>query len=215
MAALPYFTPSEIAAHNCEQDLWVSYLGRVINLTPLAKQHKGNVLLGPLVRAAGTDISHWFNKKSQDLREHVDPVTGCTLPFTPQGRFLHVPPACPRSDWTTDFGRPWWKNDDYLVGKLSTRARTIVVVNTVTSEEQPLEVCAEETLHVICDRYLRYNSHAKSYTWKFLGTNLDMDKTLQENGVSDDADDMHQLSMDETQWLPRLHVYYNDDLTEG
>ena len=36
-----YFTPAEIAAHNCEEDIWVSFLDRVFNLTPLAAKFKG------------------------------------------------------------------------------------------------------------------------------------------------------------------------------
>ena len=36
-----FFTPTEVAAHCSVDDLWVSYLGGVYNLTPLAKEHSG------------------------------------------------------------------------------------------------------------------------------------------------------------------------------
>lgn len=36
-----YFTPAEVAAHNTAADLWVSFLGRVCDLTPLMNQFKG------------------------------------------------------------------------------------------------------------------------------------------------------------------------------
>lgn len=36
-----YFTPSEVAEHNQPDDLWVSYLGFVYNLTPLVQEFKG------------------------------------------------------------------------------------------------------------------------------------------------------------------------------
>lgn len=36
-----YFTPSEVAEHNQPEDLWVSYLGFVYNLTPLVQEFKG------------------------------------------------------------------------------------------------------------------------------------------------------------------------------
>lgn len=36
-----YFTPVEVAQHNQPEDLWVSYLGYVYDLTPLAQQYKG------------------------------------------------------------------------------------------------------------------------------------------------------------------------------
>lgn len=35
-----YFTPAEVAEHNLPEDLWVSYLGSVYDLTPLAQEHK-------------------------------------------------------------------------------------------------------------------------------------------------------------------------------
>lgn len=36
-----YFTPAEVAQHNVPEDLWVSYLGFVYDLTPLAVKYKG------------------------------------------------------------------------------------------------------------------------------------------------------------------------------
>lgn len=36
-----YFTPSEVAAHNTAEDLWVSFLGKVYDLSPLMSQYKG------------------------------------------------------------------------------------------------------------------------------------------------------------------------------
>lgn len=36
-----YFTPEEVARHNHPEDLWVSYLGYVYDLTPLAQEYKG------------------------------------------------------------------------------------------------------------------------------------------------------------------------------
>lgn len=36
-----FFTPAEVAAHNTAADLWVSFLGKVCDLTPLMNQHKG------------------------------------------------------------------------------------------------------------------------------------------------------------------------------
>ena len=36
-----YYTPSEVAAHNSETDCWVSYLGKVYDLTQFCKEHSG------------------------------------------------------------------------------------------------------------------------------------------------------------------------------
>lgn len=175
----------------------------------------GDVLLKPIIEAAGKDITHWFDKKTKDIRTHIDPVTKCKFYYTPRGRFIHTPPRCPRTDWANDFGRPWWKDDSYCIGVLSAQTRKIRIINTLTSQEQTIEVCSEEILTEIQDRYLKYNAHAASYTWKYNGRNLDMNKTLEENGVADESEEFYKLSMNEELFLPALHLYLNDDLTEA
>ena len=40
-----YFTPAEVELHNGPDDLWVSWLGHVYDLTPLSLQHKGMCFL--------------------------------------------------------------------------------------------------------------------------------------------------------------------------
>ena len=77
------------------------------------------------------------------------------------------------------------------------------------------QVCSEENMREIQDRYFHYNKHADSYTWKFNGNNLDMEKTLQENQVKDESEEFYVLGLDEEQYLPALHLYFNDDLTEA
>ena len=66
----------------------------------------------------------------------------------------------------------------------------------------------------ILNRYVPYNSHAASYTWKFFGRNLEMNKTLEDNGVSDEDQEFFELRMDEDEGLPPITLYFNDDLTE-
>mgnify|MGYP001557732043 CR=1 FL=1 len=43
MVRAKYYTPSEVAVHNTLEDLWVSFLGKVYDLTPLINkpEHKG------------------------------------------------------------------------------------------------------------------------------------------------------------------------------
>ena len=62
-----------------------------------------------------------------------------------------------------------------------------------------------------------YNGHARSYTWKFNGKVLAMEKTLDENGVPDESEQFYNLSIDDTNevCISEVQVYYNDDLTEG
>lgn len=69
-------------------------------------------------------------------------------------------------------------------------------------------------MYEILKRYLPYNVHAESYTWKYFGKNLDMTKTLEENGVKDESEEFFELKMDEEEFLPPINLYFNDDLTE-
>ena len=73
----------------------------------------------------------------------------------------------------------------------------------------------------IQDRYMQVNAHAKGYMWKRLTTLLDMNLTLQENGIPDEQDIFDDLGMNSDQWLPVIHLYFSyfyylffrDDLT--
>lgn len=136
-----YFTPVEVAQHNQPEDLWVSYLGYVYDLTPLAQEYKGDLLLKPILEVAGQDISHWFDPKTRD------------------------------------------------VGTL-------------------------ESMWEILHRYLPYNAHAASYTWKYEGKTLNMEYTLEENGIRDEEEEFDYLNMDGTLHTPAILLYFNDDLTE-
>lgn len=40
-----YFTPNEVSVHNTADDLWVSFLGKVYNLTPLCEKYKGKYFI--------------------------------------------------------------------------------------------------------------------------------------------------------------------------
>lgn len=126
--------------------------------------------------------------------------------------------AVPRADFATNFGRPWWKDHaTYGVGLLTRRIRTLRVVNTLSSQETLIDVCCEELLCEIETRYSTHNAHTSSYTWKFDETVLDMNKTLEENGIKDERDQFENLSIDiaDEDTISEVQVYYNDDLTEG
>lgn len=98
-----YFTPAEVARHDRADDLWVSLFHRVLDLTELVEANPGS-LVQPLIDAAGTDITHWFDPITKDVRTHIDPETDLEVAFTPMGRFLHVAPPTASSAWATDFG---------------------------------------------------------------------------------------------------------------
>lgn len=168
-----------------------------------------------LARDRDSDCSHsWPLNPALKIRKHIDPLTGTLRYRTPRGRFLHVPPQLPRSDWANDFGMPWWQGSRYEVGRLSAKTRNIRIINTLTSQEHTLEVGTLESMWEILHRYLPYNTHAASYTWKFEGKNLNMDYTLEENGIQDEEEEFDSLTMDSTLYTPAILLYFNDDLTE-
>jgi hypothetical protein len=75
-----------------------------------------------LIKAAGTSISHWFKDSGREIKTFIDPVRNIQMPYTPYGRFIHVPPSDPL-DCVESVPLPWWKNPRYIIGK--------VVLNTL------------------------------------------------------------------------------------
>eukprot|EP00695_Tsukubamonas_globosa_P001911 TRINITY_DN2984_c0_g1_i1.p1 TRINITY_DN2984_c0_g1~~TRINITY_DN2984_c0_g1_i1.p1 ORF type:complete len:218 (-),score=34.01 TRINITY_DN2984_c0_g1_i1:36-689(-) len=208
-----FYMPSEIATHSTEDDAWVSFLGKVYDITRLIRENRGH-LTAPLEKAAGTDISHWFDKETGDIRTAIDEASNLRFYFTPQGRFVHIPPKDP-TPCNMDY-KPWWNDDEsFLVGQLSQKTRWLKIINTLSRQEHVMEVCSEETLQEILDRFLDSNKHAASYTWKRLGKVLDLNKTLEENSIPDESGDFEKLGIPDDMYIPAVHLYYNDDLTEA
>jgi hypothetical protein len=86
----------------------------------------------------------------------------------------------------------------------------------LTKSEDVIPSCVEETIDDLQTRYMEYNKNSKSYTWKVLKGNdvveLDMSKTLDENGIIDESQKYEKLGFDDDFYVPTLHIYYNDDL---
>ena len=74
-------------------------------------------------------------------------------------------------------------------------------------------MASEETINEILDRYLEINSHAASYTWKRLGRLLAMDKNLAQNDIPDETAELIELGIDVDEYIPAIHLYFDDDLT--
>ena len=104
---------------------------------------------------------------------------------------------------------------------MSRAPRRVVIVNSLTSHEHELDVGGEQTVAEIATKYLAFNAHARAYTWKALDAAsgrlraLDMDRTLEENGVENDAEELERLGLDTTDkhLLPVLLLEYRDTLT--
>lgn len=83
----------------------------------------------------------------------------------------------------------------------------------LTKHEDTLDVAQEETINEILDRYLEINQHAASYTWKRLGKELNMDRNLAQNDIADETDELIELGIDVEEYIPAIHLYFDDDLT--
>lgn len=218
-----FFTTKEVRDHAFADDAYVSLNGKVLDVTPLIQKYlqrpKHAFLVQPLIEAAGTDISHWWDPDSDDMRTCVDENTGMRSYSQPHGRFAHVPTIYPDSNIDVEYDIPWWKDPAYVVGVLTRKTRKIRIVNALNSHEITLEVCAEETLQEIIDgRFLQINAHANSYTWKRLDPKprvLDMSKTLEENGIQDETEAFESLGLNAEYYIPAIHLYFDDDLTEA
>lgn len=211
-SGLKWILPSEVAMHNTGEDCWVSFLDYVWDLTNLVQANKNEPGVLPIIKAAGTDISHWFNPHTKSIRTMIDPVTELETPHLPFTDLLHVVNVTPN---TTEIAvkDPWWRDESQIVGRLSKNPRYIRIVNTLTSKEDPLEVAGEETLLEILGRFKKINSHADSYTWKFQSKTLQMEKTLEENGILDESKKFARLNLDYDMYIPAIMIYFNDDLT--
>lgn len=209
-----FYTPADVAKHNLAHDCWVSYFGNVYDLTPLLAEYSGP-LATPIIEAAGSDISHWFDVNTGQPKTHVDARTGLEEIYCPWGRYIHVPPQGPESQWATNYVTPWWDDRRYYIGSFTRRTRKITIVNLLTKQKTTMEVPVEETIDEIRERYLMHNAHAKSYAWKRLREPLDMAKTLEENGMKDETEEFQRLGIDPDDHTPVIHLYFNDDLTEA
>ena len=209
-----YYIPDDVQKHNTAVDCWVSYFHKVYDLSSLLLQHRADPLCNPIIQAAGTDISHWFDPVTKDPKTYLDPRSNLKVVSCPQGRFLHVPPVEPDAAFDNSFDIQWWRDESrYCIGFLTTKVRKIRLINMLSKQEDIICVASEETLNEILDRYLPLNDHAASYTWKRLGRPLDMEMTLEENEIKDETEEFIKLDLDPESYIPAIHLYYNDDLT--
>ena len=61
-----YYTPTEVSQHNSASDCWLSFFNEVYDLSKLIQSQYCDEC-GPLIRAAGTDITHWFYPVTREV----------------------------------------------------------------------------------------------------------------------------------------------------
>ena len=111
-----YYTAAEVALHCTVDDCWVSIFSNVFDITELIRENKGP-LADPLIKQAGNSITHWFDRNTKELKTHIDEIRNIRVPYTPEGRFIHVPPADP-VEWDTTCFAVWWEDPQYIIGKV-------------------------------------------------------------------------------------------------
>ena len=132
----------------------ISKDGKVYDVSPLLLQHMKDSLATPLIDAAGTDVSHWFDPLTRNPKTRVSPLSNCTEVHCPQGRFLHVPPEKPEQGFSTEVTTPWWLDEkSYGIGRLAEKTITLKVCNTLSKQTVTMTVPVEETVAEIEERY--------------------------------------------------------------
>jgi len=63
-----YYLPSEVTLHSTRDDCWVSFFNQVFDLTLLLQENHESELCDPVALAAGSDITHWFDPDSREVR---------------------------------------------------------------------------------------------------------------------------------------------------
>lgn len=112
-----------------------------------------------------------------------------------------------------------------FVTTLSPEVTEVPHTHTHATQEHLLEVPSEESVEEIRARYLPYNWHAGSYTWKSLRPKrgglpgetefqpLDMRLTMDENGIFSDVEEFIALHVPTDYYIPVIHLYWTDDLS--
>ncbi|XP_055600562.1 cytochrome b5 domain-containing protein 1 [Uranotaenia lowii] len=176
-----FFLRDEVVVHNRIDDAWVVIRGNVFDVTPLFDRNRGSSsppkkLHQLLLAYAGKDLSGFFTaERSPVYRISKD---GVKVP--------KFPPVMLRNKASNQY---WWDDRSLIVGKLTAQERRIRIRNNLTLREQEIAVCEEDTVSLIQEKFIRFNSDATNYKWR---KNIDMsdseadlrlDKTLTENGI--------------------------------
>ncbi len=57
------------------------------------------------------------------------------------GRFTHIPPLDPHTNYAMDYEKPWWQDPAYIIGQLSYQTGLIRIKNVLLDHTYTMEVC--------------------------------------------------------------------------
>ncbi|CAB3370896.1 Hypothetical predicted protein [Cloeon dipterum] len=210
---MDFFMRKEVLTHWKASDLWVIVFERVYNLSTIVEQYgPDSEAIKPLLKFAGEDVSHWFDKETEEFLNYTNVCSGKQVPFDLHG----IPPHVLDTDKLN--GKPvWWKNKDLQVGVITKKQRTVRIINTLTDTMTTLECCTEDSLQKIKDRYsaLGFDVSHSAFTWmSFLtGKELDLEKTLDENNIPDESAHFEELCLPDDLHIPSILLFYNNVIT--
>lgn len=209
-----YFTRADLQQHHTVDSAWVSIYRDVYDITAVIRENRTEPGIDNLLRFIGKDMSHLFNIKTKR------PITKNSVLVEELGPkdpnyVLHFPKNYMHSEKESTT-QPWYTNSKLIVGRMSEKEVSVRLINTLTYEEDILVVPIEETLNEICERYLKYNLHARSYTWKDIEERvLNMSFNLIKNKIAEDYELLDYLDITADNWpIPTIFLHFNDDLTE-
>ncbi|CAG9801889.1 unnamed protein product [Chironomus riparius] len=177
-----FFTRDEVVIHNSRDDIWVIINGTVIDLTIFFRKRvesdSVNDCLNLLLAYAGKDLSWCFNEQNFPIFR-VNQY-GYSIP--------KFPPVNEKESHDSDY---WWNDEKNIIGHVTCLERRLRIVNTLTRKKIVMNVCDEDSINVIKEKYKkRFNSNADNYIWRKTHSSdtlkighLFMDKTLTQNGI--------------------------------
>jgi hypothetical protein len=148
-----YFTKKEVALHNKTEDAWLIVSGKIYNLSSVISKYGPDAEeLKPLLMFAGKDVSHWFEKDTDNVKHFPPPISekssskyvnysqfvnyvdidsGKKMPFSLHGIPPHVLDA-PKIRW--------WNDEKLLVGEITRKSRLVKIINAIIGNSTILEV---------------------------------------------------------------------------
>lgn len=147
-------------------------------------------------------------------------MSNILVPYTPEGHFVHVPVVAPLVLSKAEPPLPWWNDPSRMIGLVTLSPRHVRIINTLSSQEDIVETCGEDSVAEIQRKFYDRNAHATSYAWKVMLEGgalkaLDPERTLHDNGIPDDKESLETLGLDphDVDHMTTLLLYFIDDLT--
>ena len=195
----------------------------VYDITQLLSLYPPSVVES-FLSVAGTDISYLFKPCGSrgtsvlsvddfDIGTAAHPITNLVSSRAGAHMFAYPLTEAPHI--------PWWQDMSLIIGRLSAKLRKVTVKNTLTGHEQVMDIPSEDVVADIQKKYMECNWQAEGYTWKALRKageamvlfELDMNSTLEENGIADETKIFEKMQMVSANFVPVLYLHLTDSLS--